>query len=161
MPWSLPPASLCARLRWKTSTLQLPLAAQQGNRRPCRGEFYSIMPSAADFETKPTSISCWLHSSCAALAAARRSRTCCLHWRARARRWHLPLLLLPPSSRGYPSTSLSPSPGCLPTYPCTQRRATSPRRSWGCWRAVCIAGGAKWKMTPAVRLPMGMFLFLV
>ncbi len=58
---------------------------------------------------------------------------------------------------------------CRQIYPCTLPHDTSQRRSCGCWRAVCTAGGARWRTTPGVQTCMqayaythtAWFLFLV
>ncbi len=43
---------------------------------------------------------------------------------------------------------------CRQIYPCTLPHDTSQRRSCGCWRAVCTAGGARWRTTPGVQTRM-------
>ena len=92
--------------------------------------------------------------------AAQPSRSPCPPQRARALLQVPPQLLLQPSNREYPFINPLHSPDFLPTCRCTLPRGTSQRRSWGCSRAACIVGGAKWKMTPVVGVPALMFPLL-
>lgn len=58
------------------------------------------------------------------------------------------------SNKGFRSINHSLSLASRQIYLCTPLHDTSQRRSCGCWRAVCTAGGARWRTTPEVQTPM-------
>lgn len=58
------------------------------------------------------------------------------------------------NSKEFQSINRSLSLVCRQIYPCTPPHDTSQRRSCGCWRAVCTAGGARWRTTPGVQTHM-------
>ncbi len=58
------------------------------------------------------------------------------------------------NSKEFQSINRSLSLVCRQIYPCTPPHDTSQRRSCGYWRAVCTAGGARWRTTPGVQTRM-------
>lgn len=63
------------------------------------------------------------------------------------------------NSSGFRSINLSLSLESHRTCPCTPPHDTSRRRSWGCWRAACTGGGARWRTTPGVHTHKHMNIF--